>query len=106
MYSISYISETLREMKFKPKGRPNRELEDSEVNKELKKLTSIANIIRNRRPRKDSYLGDGREHGMIMFAFYRRLLVGDFDKKKLLRSADAPMEELKKAGISSSTTLA
>ena len=84
-------------MKIKAKGRPTRELEDSEVNRELKKLMSIALIIKNRRPRKDSYPGDGRKNGLIQFALYR-LLAGGFDPNKL-PDADAPVEELMTAGI-------
>ena len=86
-------------MKIKAKGRPTRELEDSEVNRELKKLMSIALIIKNRRPRKDSYPGDGRKNGLIQFALYR-LLAGGFDPNKL-PDADAPLEELMGAGIKS-----
>ena len=81
----------------KKRGRPPRELEDSEVDRELKKLMSIAFIIKDRRPRKDSYPGDGRQNGLIQFALYR-LLAADFDPNKL-PDADAPVEELMTAGI-------
>lgn len=81
-------------IKEKSKVRTNRCLE---LYEELAKIIHPLEFIKNRRARLASYPGDGREHGLALFALYR-LLGADFNRRKV-PPVESDEDRLLKAGI-------